>query len=395
MRIVLYLQIVLIAVSLVPTNIHAQGGDKNVPKVIKMDTHILNPLNPVIMIPSKKIVTVETACKSFAEDSIKHNDWQEKQKCGLTGSEWSSDYQYHYDRCIKGQTAQNEYRKRQESIAGCICKPYALDAVRQNDENLDNSCGYEYKDPRRWDSEYAHHYDWCARGGGNIIESGTWKIFSDAREMELTKCKKPIGPTNLQPNGGMLKKSDLTLTWQDPAAGKPNSAKEFNIEVYVNGKKKGFYTTASKKHIIRKDDLSNSANVSWRVRGKNSAGYSLWSDANFSIKKTPIPPPSPTGGINGTFFFDGSSGTQPFTITVKFSGAFISGPSTSGKKTFFVTKTKKMYPFATATVSFSKSGLAKGKWSISASSNMTGSVTCKAIVPGFVKLNVIGGSSCN
>lgn len=392
MRVVLYLEIVLFAVLSIPTSIiHAQGADNNAPKVIKMNPNY-NPINPITIIPPDKIQSIETACKNFAADSIKHNDWQEKQKCGYTGSEWSSDYQYHYERCIKSQVPQEEYKKRQEAIADCICGPYALDAVRQNSDNLSNKCGYIGP---RWDSDYAHHFEWCARGGGNIIESGSWRSFSDAREMELTECKKPISPTNLQPNGGVLKKGDVTLTWQEPVTGKPNSAKEFNVEVYVNGKKQGFYTTASKKHIINESDLSYSANVNWRVRGKNAAGYSLWSQAKFDIEKAPTPPQPTTGGINGTFFFDASLGTQPFPITVKFTGAFISGSSTSGKKSFSVTKTKTVSPTSIATVSFSESGLAIGKWSISASSNVTGSVTCQASVPGFVKLNVIGGPSCN
>lgn len=129
------------------------------------------------------------------------------------------------------------------------------------------------------------------------------------------------------------------------------------------------------------------------VHSETASGFLY--DVSGVFSKLPPPPPS-TGGINGTFFFDGSLGTQQFTITAYFKGEFVSGSGTSGKKSFLVKKTKTMYPTKSATVSFSESGLARGKWRFSAWSNMTGAVgPCKATVPGFVKLSVINGPSCN
>lgn len=46
------------------------------------------------------------------------------------------------------------------------CRWYAQTAVQQNQENLGARCGFT---GRRWQSNYDAHYNWCVRGGGEGI----------------------------------------------------------------------------------------------------------------------------------------------------------------------------------------------------------------------------------
>ncbi|HCS88969.1 MAG: hypothetical protein N838_18675 [Thiohalocapsa sp. PB-PSB1] len=147
-------------------------------------------------------------CKDFANTARRHYKWQERQNCGFEGAEWSADLQYHEDRCVKQQVLPNEFRKRQQAIAKCICEPYANSAVAQNKENLSLGCGYQGS---RWDSDFSNHYNWCSSGGGDIIFSGSWEAFKIARDDDLDRCKKAVKIAKVEPNKSCKNEYRITL----------------------------------------------------------------------------------------------------------------------------------------------------------------------------------------
>ena len=181
--------IFLLSTLLFISNTMAQDDDKNKPEVLQIAPTQKEQFGLPKIAPGP-YETVESACDKYAKGSVEHNNWQLKQNCGYKGDAWSSDYQYHYKWCVHGDNLKftsNEFRKRQEAIAKCICNPYAKSAVAQNSDNITLGCGYSGS---RWSSNHAHHYNWCARGGGNIIESGSWSTFKSDRDNDLEKCKK-------------------------------------------------------------------------------------------------------------------------------------------------------------------------------------------------------------
>jgi hypothetical protein len=181
--------ILLLSTLLLVSNAFAQGDDKNKPEFLEIAPRQMEQIGLPEMAPGP-YGTVESACDKYASGSVKQNNWQLKQTCGYKSAAWSSDYQYHYNWCVQGDNLKytsSEFRKRQEAIAECICNPYAKNAVAQNNDNIALGCGYTGP---RWSSDHAHHYNWCARGGGNIIESGSWDIFRSDKANDLEKCKK-------------------------------------------------------------------------------------------------------------------------------------------------------------------------------------------------------------
>lgn len=280
----------MLITALLSLNAIAQDNDKNKSNVLEMTPMQtgLFELPPRLSGPYK---TVETACHQYAKDSTLHNKWQIKQHCGYKGAEWNSNFQYHYIRCVKNEVSPNEFKARQEAIAKCICEPYADSAVKQNEDKL--ALGCKGLKPPVWSSDPTGHYNWCARGGGNIIKLGSFDKIKSDRDRELEKCKKPFTPVNLKVNNGLTVVGRTpTLTWIDPGAGKVQAANQYQLEVLVNGSILGVPLVSVPSYTVPAGALPYSALVKWKVKGRNKFGDSSWSStASFRIKGAPTPPP--------------------------------------------------------------------------------------------------------
>jgi hypothetical protein len=95
----------------------------------------------------------------------------------------------------------------------------------------------------------------------------------------------PLPPVNLSPNGGKTGRKP-TLSWADPAKGKPQAADDFLLELTVNGNTSSPPPTNSASYTVP-NDLPYAASVNWRVRGRNPNGLSGWSQASFSVENEP------------------------------------------------------------------------------------------------------------
>jgi len=144
--------------------------------------------------------------------------------------------------------------------------------------------------------------------------------------------------------------------------------------------------------------------IYWTPRGSTPQGSTLvvYGDDGSGPPPRDIcpgspPPPSETGTLTGSYFFD-AIGIEPFDMTVIFTGTLASASGSNGQTTFSVTETTRITPGAGAEhVDFSVSGLRRGTWTVTATPRaVAGPMTCQATVPGIVFLNVSGGrTSCS
>jgi hypothetical protein len=110
--------------------------------------------------------------------------------------------------------------------------------------------------------------------------------------------------------------------------------------------------------------------------------------------------PSDNGpaGLSGSYEFD-TVGTQPFQITVIFSGNWSQGTGSTGQTSFSVTQTAQIQPGGPGRVTFSVSNLKRGTWVVNARPTaVAGPITCQHIVvPGIALMSVAGGNGplCN
>lgn len=254
-----------------------------------------------------KFETREQACDRYAKATVEQLDWLKKMKCGAESKPYGNSevlvsYNLEYNDCMNytpRRLGEKEFdladiekniSKRQKEIAVCICAPYAKSAVNQNEENLSKEC--KYSGPR-WKSDYYHHYNWCARGGGGIITLGSYERFELERENELVRCVKPLTPVNLKPYNSQSNIGKRpTFSWVDPGEGKHEQAKTYSLEVYANGKKIGTPHFIFPKWKMPAGVLSYSDLVRWKVKGRNEFGDSPWSkEVVFQVKADPSSPP--------------------------------------------------------------------------------------------------------
>ena len=266
---------------------------------------------PIAPLEHKKLHQLETAprpfstraqiCDKYAKDTVQQLEWLQKNDCGygenpILNSRIIISYDIEYNNCMNkyprrlGEKAFElsdipiKLKQKQKAIADCICSPYAESAVRQNEENLLLDCGYKGS---KWNSRLGHHYDWCAQGGGKIIELASWERFSVDREEDLNECKKPFAPANLRPNGETIHKDSVRLTWDDQGKDKAQAALEYKIKMAINGKETLDEKRTDESFLINRKLMPYGANVSWKVRGVNNSGSSPWSSASFKIVSGP------------------------------------------------------------------------------------------------------------
>ena len=160
------------------------------PKDLRAKEFNVRPLTPAIV---GKLQTKESACKNYAKAAVALNQENLKQGCGLTGSQWHSNYNNHYNWCMLGKNLKytgKETRAKQFALKECskknACDQYAKDAVAQNQENLKQGCGFK---DGQWHSNYNNHYNWCLKSTGDSAQSE-----SKARQGDLDlKCYSKAG----------------------------------------------------------------------------------------------------------------------------------------------------------------------------------------------------------
>lgn len=248
-----------------------------------------------VYVDPSKIKSKEQTCDEYAKTTVEQFEWLSQMNCPRYANTFTT-YNVVYSDClaekplVMGETPFNIedipklLKKRQEEIADCICRPYAENAVKQNNANIKLECGYE---GGRWSSSYLHHYNWCASGGGNIISNKSWEHYKVARNQDLQKCRLPAKPSKLSPAGGITDRLLKKLSWDDHKTGKPQVADSYQLQLYQDGK----------LHFNREDITHNSwnntiklnygAQIKWQVRGKNQYGYGDWATASFQVVNGP------------------------------------------------------------------------------------------------------------
>ncbi len=134
-------------------------------------------------------------CRRYAETAVSQQKENLRRGCRFKGSEWSADFDYHYDWCLQVSPSRADAvnRERAEALKRkCApvprankeqrCRRYAETAVSQQAENLRRGCRLR---GNRWSDDFRGHYEWCLQ----VPQS---QADSEARERDksLKKCQK-------------------------------------------------------------------------------------------------------------------------------------------------------------------------------------------------------------
>ncbi len=196
----------------------------------------------------------------------------------------------------------------------------------------------------------------------------------------------PDSPTAVTASAG---DSQITVTWQPPLSDGGSPIRHYLI---IGLKAKGGFSTNQFK--------TDSNARSWVITGLTNgvpyfAAVGAENDfgSSWNVGSNVVTPEAPTATLQGWYEFD-TVGTEPFSLTVPFSGQMQVASGSNGQTSFQVTGTaQNIIPNGPATVPFSVSGLRPGTWTVTAGNNPVGApVRCNNVqVPGTVKLSVAGG----
>jgi len=129
-----------------------------------------------------------TACKKNAKDNMAiYNKWKSS-GCPDT-FEVIGNYDFYYNRCMNG--APIIVKKRQKMLADCICKKYATTAKKQNEDRLAKGCPAKPY-PSWWSSNYNYHYNWCIRGANPLKAEAMNKQRAQALNTICKKEKQTV-----------------------------------------------------------------------------------------------------------------------------------------------------------------------------------------------------------
>jgi hypothetical protein len=118
---------------------------------------------------ARKIKHIECICKDYSKTAISQSQENKQKGCGFTGPEWSSDYNIHFKWCMKvnDSTREKEQDAREANLSKCNkCANYAKTAVSQNDKNKQKGCNLSGP---QWSSDYNSHFNWCMKGQNHKI----------------------------------------------------------------------------------------------------------------------------------------------------------------------------------------------------------------------------------
>jgi len=130
-------------------------------------------------------------CNHYAQTAVSQYDENKRLGCGFRGKEWHGKYQSHYNWCrqVRQSEAEAATNSRAKAIEKCSlrrkpvkggCDRYARTAVRQNDRNRKNRCGYKGKG---WHSNYDAHFQWCRK-----VSKADADAVTEDREKKLRQC---------------------------------------------------------------------------------------------------------------------------------------------------------------------------------------------------------------
>lgn len=135
----------------------------------------------------------DVACAIYAKTAVAQQQQNIQQKCGFSGPEWSSDYNYHAKWCINvpQNLADNGTSNRVGMLKKCQgvqfpagadkwCNIYSIIAIGQNAANLSTKCGLIGPE---WNSDYSYHYTWCVKAPKANSVAGM-----DSRRNKLMQC---------------------------------------------------------------------------------------------------------------------------------------------------------------------------------------------------------------
>jgi hypothetical protein len=178
---------------------------------------------------ARKVKHLECICKNYANTAISQNKENKQKGCGFTGPRFSSDYNAHFNWCMKAkdETRDEEQDAREDNLKKCDkCAYYAKNAVSHNEENKQKGCNFSGP---QWSSNYNYHFTWCMTGKNHEIADDVWQSRWDAL---LNKCSSttPSPPPPPQPT---TKTTIINGFKQVPYTGKTYYVANINI---ANGK---------------------------------------------------------------------------------------------------------------------------------------------------------------
>ena len=118
-----------------------------------------------------------------------------------------------------------------------------------------------------------------------------------------------------------------------------------------------------------------------------NAGAESTDSVTVTVTNSPTTPGTTT--LVGSFSFD-NVGEEPYVQTVRFTGNLVSSSGNTGDSQFSISTMNLVQPDAHGIVSFTKSGLQPGSWTINAvPEGVAGPIQCLSVrVPGVIRLSV-------
>ncbi len=111
-------------------------------------------------------------CRQYANKAIRAYEENLVENCGFSGRKWSGDFALHFDWCMDATVAETKemHSERKDDLAQCkretsanggnvSCRQYARRALKQQQTNLDNKCGFNNR--LRWRSDFNYYRRWC------------------------------------------------------------------------------------------------------------------------------------------------------------------------------------------------------------------------------------------
>lgn len=142
----------------------------------------------------------DMSCHDYAESALFQQEQNHDLACGFSGGRWSSSYDFHFTRCVRGDVDRDhEYAARREALATCVaasgptprrteplviserCEDFARYSVKLYRKSLQLACGFHDEE---WHGDHAEHARYCADG-----REPYYKDILKGRKVMLKRCQ--------------------------------------------------------------------------------------------------------------------------------------------------------------------------------------------------------------
>jgi hypothetical protein len=143
-------------------------------------------------------------CRAWADYAMNQQNVNATRNCGLTGAQWHSDWQGHYDWCMATPPAERQAMSKLKAdvIAQCVagaetpatCRAWADYALNQQKLNVTLRCGLT---GAQWHVDWQRHYGWCM-----ATPTAERKAMSKLKADALATCQAAPPPPPPPPPSG-------------------------------------------------------------------------------------------------------------------------------------------------------------------------------------------------